>query len=646
MKRSFYINNIDNVEELNKLSIAINALEEVSRIKIGKDMISFVCEQPESIEAILLDINKDLVLRERVDTSNRKFDFAAEKQDIIFMFTNLDNPEDAKEIEGVISKYSMYENVSVDFHNKLLKVTTSDRKAFVRINRIVDKVNPDIRVEQWKRPFKSEDIFNEKYLKNYLRISILFLAVALGLVAKKDPIFLMAIGWLLALVVVCEPIIKKVYKEVLIKRFFSENSALLISCLLGWLHGAYVESIVVAALYRISEIVVLHFSTFTMRKINEVIDLPQVGRKEVDNDIIMTPLDEFDIGDILVVLPGEAIPLGGEIVSGKSTLNMYSVNGSKVEEPVKIGDEVQSGSINLKNELKIKVLYSYNRSALSKVINIATLAPRSVSKTQRAIELISSSFSVILIIIACITGIILPFIDFSLYGQYMYLASILLIISGTSAYKQFSSFSVLAGVAGAFSKGIIIKENSGLDALNACTTIIYDRFDGVEVNEEELAMFAKLQELHKRLIIFNDGPVDLENDQYEIYNDLTLEEKMKIMEQVSATGSVAYIGDSFKDIALLQKAYVGISRGGLHDYKVVENCDIMITNSDYDTIINTFLISKKQKLVVISNMILGIFATLLLAILATVSILSWWLVIILYNAVYIILLLNTHKIMK
>lgn len=646
MKRSFYINNIDNVEELNRLSIAINALEEVSRIKIGRDMISFVCEQPESIEEILLDINDKLILRERVKTRNRKFNFAAEKQDLIFMFTNLDNQEDAQEIQGVISRYSMYENVEVDFHNKLLKVRTSDKKALLRLNRIVDKVNPNIDVEQWKKPFKSEDIFNEKYLKNYLRVGVLFLALALGLVTKSDPTILTRFGWMLALLIVCEPIVKRVYKEFLIKRFISENGAVLVACLLAWIYGAFVESIMVAILYRIGEMVVLRFSTYTMRKINEIINLPQVGRKEVDGEIIMTPLDEFDIGDILVVSPKETILLGGEVIFGKSTLNTYSVNGSKIEEPIKRGQEVQSGSINLESELKIKVLYNYDKSALSKIINIATLAPASVSKTQNAIKLIARCFSLVLTLTAFICGIILPLMDYSLYGQYMYVAAVLLILAGTTIYTQFSSFSVLAGVAGAFSKGIIIKENSGLDALNACTAIIYDRFDGVEVNEEELELFSKMKDLHKRIVIFNDGPVDLENDQYEIYNNISIEEKMAVMEQIGIMGPVAYIGDSFKDVALLQKAYVGISRGGLHDYKVVENCDIMITNSDYDTIINTFLISRKQKRIIIGGMIFGIMAIVFLAILASISVLPWWLAVILYNIVYLLLLFNTHRIMK
>ena len=82
-----------------------------------------------------------------------------------------------------------------------------------------------------------------------------------------------------------------------------------------------------------------------------------------------------------------------------------------------------------------------------------------------------------------------------------------------------------------------------------------------------MELFAKLSKLHVGLIIFNDGPVDLENDQYRIYNNLTVDEKLEVMDKASIAGPVAYIGDNSKDIALLQKAYVGISRGGIKDKK-------------------------------------------------------------------------------
>ena len=155
-----------------------------------------------------------------------------------------------------------------------------------------------------------------------------------------------------------------------------------------------------------------------------------------------------------------------------------------------------------------------------------------------------------------------------------------MILSGALSSEQSTSLGMLAGFAKAFENGIIVESSKGLDAINGAATIVYDRFDGVEVSEEEMDLFAKLSKLNRDLIIFNDGPVDLEDDQYRIYNNLSVEEKLEIMDKASIAGPVAYIGDNSKDIALLQKSYVGISRGGIKDKKVISSVDVMVDNSN------------------------------------------------------------------
>ena len=154
MARNFYIDNINDNDKLNEVSLLLNEMEEVSRIKIGKTGISFYCEDPENVQAVLNNHDENLVLKEEINSRKREFVAPEQKVEHIFMFTNLETEEEAKEIEEVISRYSAYENVSLDFTNKLLKVTTSQKNILVRLNRLVDKVNPKIDVEQWKKPFK------------------------------------------------------------------------------------------------------------------------------------------------------------------------------------------------------------------------------------------------------------------------------------------------------------------------------------------------------------------------------------------------------------------------------------------------------------------------------------------------------------
>lgn len=645
MASNFYIDNINDSDKLNEITLLLNGMEEVSRIKVGKTGISFYCEEPENVQQLLKNAGEDLVLKEEVNSRKREFVPTEKKVEHIFMFTNLESEEDAKQIKEVISRYSAYENVSLDFANKLLKVTTSDKKVLVRLNRLVDKVNPAIDVELWKKPFRSQDLFQEKYLKAMIRIAILVVALSLGIVTREDPNIITRLGWLVTWLVVSEKTLIQAYKDIKVKQFISENITITVACLFGIIYGAYVETIFVAIVYQLGERLLLKLLGYSTDKVDDAINPVTLGRREIgENDYEMVSLEDVDIGDILVVLPGETIPLGGVIESGTSELDVFAINGSEVLEEVKSGVEVQSGSVNVKDTLRIKILYTYERSAMNKILEIAMMAPAGTSKTHRIVELISKVDSILFVVIGILCAVFIPLLDWENNFRFMYAGIIFLTISGTFAYKQASSFAVLAGVAKAFSENIIIKENSGLDALNSCRTIIYDRFDGVEVSEEEMDLFAKLSKLNRDLIIFNDGPVDLEDDQYRIYNNLSVEEKLEIMDKASIAGPVAYIGDNSKDIALLQKSYVGISRGGIKDKKVIDNSDIMLMDSDLNIVIETFMISRKQKAITLENIFFGLFVELVLMVVAMVNVLPWWLALVVNLLISVLLLFNTHRI--
>lgn len=645
MASNFYIDNINDSDKLNEITLLLNGMEEVSRIKVGKTGISFYCEEPENVQQLLKNAGEDLVLKEEVNSRKREFVPTEKKVEHIFMFTNLESEEDAKQIKEVISRYSAYENVSLDFANKLLKVTTSDKKVLVRLNRLVDKVNPAIDVELWKKPFRSQDLFQEKYLKAMIRIAILVVALSLGIVTREDPNIITRLGWLVTWLVVSEKTLIQAYKDIKVKQFISENITITVACLFGIIYGAYVETIFVAIVYQLGERLLLKILGYSIDKVDDAINPVTLGRREIgENDYEMVSLEDVDIGDILVVLPGETIPLGGVIESGTSELDVFAINGSEVLEEVKPGVEVQSGSVNVKDTLRIKILYTYERSAMNKILEIAMMAPAGTSKTHRIVELVSKVDSILFVVIGILCAVFIPLLDWENNFRFMYAGIIFLTISGTFAYKQASSFAVLAGVAKAFSENIIIKENSGLDALNSCRTIIYDRFDGVEVSEEEMDLFAKLSKLNRDLIIFNDGPVDLEDDQYRIYNNLSVEEKLEIMDKASIAGPVAYIGDNSKDIALLQKSYVGISRGGIKDKKVIDNSDIMLMDSDLNIVIETFMISRKQKAITLENIFFGLFVELVLMVVAMVNVLPWWLALVVNLLISVLLLFNTHRI--
>lgn len=644
MERVYYIDHVSN-DDINALSLKLNSMQEVSHIKINKDSISFNCARPDNIQNYLDESKMDYVLQEMVNRKKREYVSNQVKVEKIFMFTNLESEKDAHEIQNILSKYSVYENVQLDFQNKLLTLTTS-AKALPRISRIVENVNPEIQVEQWKKPFKSQDLFNEKYVQKYARFALLCVGIALGLVTFGDTSFLTYVGWMIALLICNEKVLVEAKRDLQLKNYLSENNIFLLACFMGWIYGAFIEALVVSIMYQAGKQLIMQVTQWSMEKIDDLVAHQNLGRRLRKGKEEMIPLGNFDIGDVIVINEGETIPLGGKIIKGNAKLDVYAIDGSDVCIKSKIGNEVYSGTVVTEGYLHVKTTALYEDSAMSKVLDIAMNAPMSSSHTEKIIFKVSDVYSKALIIVGLVCCVVLPLINLTDNLKYMYLGIIMLTVSGSFAYVQGASFTLLAGIAKAFSKKIAIKENSGLDDLNTCTTIIYDRFDGIETTEEEMDLFEKIKGLHKSLIIFNDGPVDLENDEYTIYNNYSVEQKLKVMDRTLVAGPVAYIGDCDKDIALLQKASVAISRGGVHNEKVQCNSDIMLTDSNFDTIIDLLKIARKQKSINIGNTFIGIVISLLVVLLAVISFISWWVACLIYILESILVLLNSQNIVR
>lgn len=644
MERIYYIDHIK-TEDINALSLKLNSMQEVSYIKINKDSISFNCARPDNIQNYLDESNMDYILKEMVNRKKREYISNQNKVEKIFMFTNLESEEEANEIKDILSKYSVFENVQLDFQNKMLTLTSS-AYALNRIKRIVENVNPNIQVEQWKKPFKSQDLFNEKYFQKYARIALFCVGVALGLVNFGDTTFLTYVGWFIALVICNEKVLQDAKRDLQLKNYLSENTIFLLACLGGWVYGAFIEALVVSVLYQFGKQLIMQVTQWSMQKLDELVSHQNLGRRLVKENEEMVPLTEFDIGDVLVVKEGETIPLGGKIIKGKAKLDVYAIDGSDVYQTSKIGNEVFSGTVVAEGYLHIKTTALYDVSAMSKIVDIATNAPISSSSTEKIINKVSDIYTKALIIVGLICCVILPILNLHDNLKYMYLGIIMLTVSGSFAYVQGASFTLLAGVAKAFSKKIAIKENSGLDDLNTCITIIYDRFDGIETTEDEMDLFEKIKGLHKSLVIFNDGPVDLENDEYTIYNNYSVEQKLEVMDKALVAGPVAYIGDCDKDIALLQKASVAISRGGVHNENVTKNSDIMLTDSNFDTIIDLLKIARKQKAVNIQNTFIGILISLLVVLLGVLGLMPWWAACIIYILESVLVLFNSQLIIR
>ncbi|MEG0367440.1 MAG: hypothetical protein RR585_11440 [Coprobacillus sp.] len=646
-KKTFEISNIQSVEELNNLSVTLNEQEQVSHIKVNKESVVFKCIDIEVLMTLIQAINKELVVKEVIDGIKREYDFAKRNEsEHYFMFKNMLSEDDIYVLVDKVGEDNRYRDVGYDKKNKVLTLVSSQRDVLSYLRKELFKINPSIEILEHRKPIRSQDVFNQKFLKMYARIAIFLVVVALALITSKDKNTMTPILWLLTMILLSEKLIIKSIQEIKHKNFFKEDVLFVVALFMGLASGFFVETCIASVIYQLASPLINKVLERSLNKIDETVKMPELGTRVIDGIEEMVSLYDFEIGDTMIVYPGETIHIPGVLLKGPSKVSTYSNTSVYELVRAKKGTVVNSGDINVgDNPVYVKVKERYEGTNFVKLMNIASVAPVYETKIEKYTNILSRFYTPTMLVLGIVLGIVLPFVNFAKYSTYMHAGAILLVLSGALSSSQSTSLGMLAGFAKAFKEGIIVESSLGLDSINATQTIVYDRFDGMEVTEEELELFKKLSHIGRTLVIFNDGPVALENDQYTIYNDLTVEEKLEKMD--SLIGPIVYIGDSFKDIALLQKSFVGISRGGLSDHKVVENSDIVLIDASLDKVSQTFKIARNIRTTAIANNIFTIlmkFAILIPAV--AFAAIPLWVVVVVEMLVSMFVMYNSTHILE
>lgn len=646
-KKTFEISHIQSVDELNHISLTLNEREQVSHIKLNKDSISFRCIDIEPLISVIQGINKDLIVKEVIDGKKRQYDFAQRKErQYYFMFKNMLVEDDIYALVERLKGDQRYDHISYDSQNRILTLTSSQHDVLSHLRKELFKVNPSIEIIEHRKPIRSQDVFNQKYLYRYIRIAIFLVVIALAMITSKDHTKFTPFLWLVTMLLLSENLVKKAWQHISQLHVFKEDVLVLFAMIMGIVAGAYVETCIAVILYQAAVPFLNKVLEKSLFKIDEAVKMPETGIRVQDGEEETLSLYDFEIGDIMLVAPGETVHMPGTITKGPSKISTYSNTSTYDLKMARKGVKVVSGDVNAGDKpIYVQISEVYESTNYIELMNIASAAPIYESKIQKYTKVLSRFYTPVIVVLGIVLGIVLPLIDFHEYQAYIHVGAIFFILSGALSSDQSTSLGMLAGFAKAFQNGIIVESSLGLDSINATQTIVYDRFDGVEVNEEELELFRKLSHMGRSLVIFNDGPVALENDQYTIYNDLSVEEKREKMDTL--IGPIVYIGDSFKDIELLQKSYVGISRGGLADPKVVENSDIVLIDASLNKVYETFLISRSMRTTAIFNNIFTVIMKLLVLIVAvTMTSFPIWLVVVIEMLVSAIVMYSSTHILE
>ena len=308
-------------------------------------------------------------------------------------------------------------------------------------------------------------------------------------------------------------ILQKAFKGILNKQVFDENFLMAVATVGAILLGDYSEGVAVMLFYQIGELFQSYAVGKSRRNISELMDIrPDYANIEKDGTLEQVDPDEVEIGTIIVVQPGEKVPIDGVITEGTSTLNTSALTGESLPRDAKAGDEVISGCINMTGLLKIRTTKEFGESTVSKILELVENSSSRKSRSENFISKFAKYYTPAVcygaLALAFIPPIVLLIMEKpAMWGDWIYRALTFLVISCPCALVISIPLSFFAGIGGASNQGILVKGSNYLETLAQTKYVVFDKtgtmtqgvfeVSGIHHNEmpdEKLLEYAALAE--------------------------------------------------------------------------------------------------------------------------------------------------------
>lgn len=322
---------------------------------------------------------------------------------------------------------------------------------------------------------------NKKQKKMLIRIIIAFiLFIALRVLSLND--FYETILFLITYFIIGYDILKKAIKGILNRQVFDENFLMAIATVGAIALGEYSEGTAVMLFYQIGEWFQSYAVGKSRRNISELMDIrPDYANIEDDSgNIVQVDPDEVEIGSIIIVKPGEKIPIDGKIIEGTSSLNTSALTGESLPQEVTTNDEVISGCINITGLLKIKTTKEFGESTVSKILDMVENASSKKSKSENFISKFARYYTPAVCYSALALALIPPIINLLMgneasWSVWIYRALTFLVISCPCALVISIPLSFFAGIGGASNSGVLVKGSNYLEALATTKYVVFDK---------------------------------------------------------------------------------------------------------------------------------------------------------------------------
>lgn len=325
---------------------------------------------------------------------------------------------------------------------------------------------------------------NKKQKKVLIRIivaAVLMIALSVIPVVPSKGV-IRFILFMIPYLVIGYDILRKAFKGILNRQVFDENFLMAVATVGAILLGDYVEGTAVMLFYQIGELFQSYAVGKSRRNISELMDIrPDYANIEVDGEITQVDPDEVEIGTVIVVQPGEKVPIDGVVEQGKASLNTSALTGESKPREVQEGDEVISGCINMTGLLHIRTTKEFGESTVSKILDLVENSSSKKSRSENFITKFAKYYTPAVCYGALALAVLPPLVRmFAMgldpsFGDWIYRALTFLVISCPCALVISIPLSFFAGLGGASHEGVLVKGSNYLETLAGVKCVVFDK---------------------------------------------------------------------------------------------------------------------------------------------------------------------------
>lgn len=313
--------------------------------------------------------------------------------------------------------------------------------------------------------------------KNILRIILGSILFIVAIIMEKSIDWLSISLFLLSFVIIGGNVVLGAIKNIVRGQLFDENFLMSLATIGAFFVGEFPEGVAVMLFYQIGELFQDYAVSQSRKSIASLMDIrPDYANVKNGDDFLKTDPEEVRIGDIILIKPGERIPLDGKVLEGTSMVDTSALTGESVPREIEVGSDLLSGCININGVLTAEVTKEFGESTVNKILDLVENASNKKSTSEQFITKFARYYTPIVVILAVILAIVPPLIlDGATFGDWIYRSLSFLVVSCPCALVISIPLSFFGGLGGASKMGILVKGSNYLEALSKTELIAFDK---------------------------------------------------------------------------------------------------------------------------------------------------------------------------